>query len=335
MPWSTHAVPRSRRTSPTTVPVVLSDCHALVTINNRPLQRTAWAAFHAARKRLDKISSDLRRHEEADTPAYSSWLHVTFPQLITALRQLHEEVALKSHHVATVQYEAAITGRSLKKLWKEFQDDLANPQPAAPEPDTEDEPPPRSTRADPRDEADPFDDFFKDFFEENDPGGHRSKDPRQPEAPPPSADAREIYRRLVQHLHPDRGGEWTSAREHLWHEVQQAWAARDADWLARLEINWETANGTLSPDSSLDRLRRAITELQAAHRDIDRKLRDYRRSFPWRFTLSEKKRAKLHVRVEASFRDELEDLQRQLAYLNATIASWETPLPRRQRSTRP
>ena len=62
--------------------------------------------------------------------------------------------------------------------------------------------------------------------------------------------------RVVHHLHPDRGGEWTPARERLWHEVQAAWAARDADWLARLETDWESAHATLQPDSPLSHLRR-------------------------------------------------------------------------------
>jgi hypothetical protein len=306
----------------------------LIVINNRPLQRTAWAAFHTARKRLDKLAGDLRRHEETDTPAYTSWLHGTFPQLITALRELHAEVALKSHQVATVQFEAAMTGRSLKKIWKQFQDELANPPPPQPEPDYH-EPPPRSERPDDFDEDDdPFADFFEDLFNDGDPRDRNADSPCRrsaPESPPPSADAREIYRRLVQHLHPDRGGEWTPARERLWHEVQQAWAARDADWLARLEINWESANDILSVDSSLDRLRRAIAELQAAHRDTDRKLRAYRSAFAWRFTLSEKKRDQLHARVNTNLRDELQHFQSQLTYLNATIAAWETPPPSKRK----
>jgi hypothetical protein len=297
-----------------------------MTINNRPLQRTAWDAFHTARKRLDKISRDLRRHEDTDAPAYQSWLHLTFPQLVTDLRQLHSEVALKQHQIATVQYLAAISGRSLKKVWKEFQENLANPK--APEPDTDDEAPPRSARGQQNDHADNDDDFGND-----DSFGNRDDDDGSPEsdAASPTPDARDIYRRLVQHLHPDRGGEWTPARERLWHEVQQAWAARDADWLARLEINWETANNLLSADSSLDRLRTAIAELRAAHRDIDRKLHDYRRAMSWRFTLSEKKRPQLHRRVETELQGERAYFQRQLDHLNATIAAWEDPLPRGSR----
>ncbi|MEZ0217947.1 MAG: hypothetical protein ACAH89_12495, partial [Rariglobus sp.] len=271
-------------------------------LNVAPLRHAAWAEFHAARKRAEKSARDLHRHEETDTLAYERWLHGAFPQLVTTLRELHAEVIRKARDVDSAQFMAALTGRSVKKVWKENRADEAGPDDDerghAPEP----EPSSHSDYTRPDD-----DDFV----------------PRPAATPPATADARDIYRRLVQHLHPDRGGEWTPARERLWHQVQQAWTARDADWLARLEIEWDTANDQIGPDSSLSRLRRAITELHAALRDTERKLRDYRRSPAWRFTLSEKKRPHLHRRLESELHEDLDTLQRQLAYLNATIAAWE------------
>lgn len=301
----------------------------LVVIDNRPLRHAAWSEFHSARKRLDKSARDLHRHEQADTPAYQAWMHGAFPVLITTLRELHEETTVKRHQVDSVRLMGALTGRSLKKLWREYLEESARP------PDFQ--APPPEPAADDRADPDAGDPFFEDFFDDEParPGREPAEDERngffRDETPPPSPDARETYRRLVQHLHPDRGGAWTPAREHLWHEVQQAWAARDADWLARLEIEWETANDTLGADSSLGRLSRAVAELHAARRDIDRKLRAYRGSFAWRFTLTEKKRPQLHRRVETDLLRELGDLRRHLDYFNATIAAWESPLPGRGR----
>jgi hypothetical protein len=139
-------------------------------------------------------------------------------------------------------------------------------------------------------------------------------------------EAKEVYRRLVQRLHPDRGGEWTEARKRLWHEVQAAWANGDVDWLVRLEVEWEAAHEVLGPGSPIGRLRQAIAGIDAARRDTERKLRSYRRSAPWRFTLSEKKREILRRVTEDDMRNDLEYLQQQLAYFNATIAAWEKPV---------
>lgn len=307
-------------------------------VDNLPLQRAAWAEFHTARKRLDKAAADLHRHEEVDLPAYEAWLHRTFPVAITTLRQLHEEVFQKGQKVHAVQAMSAWSGRTAKKLWQELKESEANPEAFEEEDKTD-------RGADERDDDD-FEDEF-DFDAEEDGlfgrgGSQKSRDSTRgsrrrmsddsfdaASAPRSSANgnstAKDIYRRLVQRLHPDRGGEWTPARERLWHQVQQAWMSGDTDWLTRLEVEWETANDVLGPTSPVGRLRMAIEELHAARRDIERKLREYRGSPPWRFTLSEKNRPALHRKTEEGFRHDLQYLRSQLDYLNATIAAWEKP----------
>lgn len=277
---------------------------ALMVIDHQRLQGAAWAEFHTARKRLDKATRDLHRHEEVDVPAFDSWLHRTFPLLVTALRELHAEVGAKAHKVQAVHAQAAYAGGSPKRIWRQQKEWDKNPKPAAEdERESEfDDDDGRSTG--PRHEAEPED------FE-------------RVAGPAPSLSARAIYRRLVQRLHPDRGGEWTPTRQRLWHEVQQAWAAADTDWLSRLEVDWETANEVVGPNSPLSHLRRAIAELDAARRDTERKLSAYRRSPQWRFTRNEKNRPLLHRRILSEFEYDLSFLKRQLDHLNATIAAWE------------
>jgi hypothetical protein len=308
----------------------------LLIIDNEPLQREAWAEYHSARKRLDKATRDLHRHEQIDRPAYESWISRTFPVFLTTLRNLQQEVSTKARQVEAVQTMAAWTGRSLKKLWREFKEREANPEAFESDDDARDgRENAQESGDDDRNERD------DDFSEEEERSHHRRRgrrdepdfEPARPERNTSSGAAKDIYRRLVQLLHPDRGGEWTEARKRLWHEVQQAWSAGDADWLARLEIEWETANDALGPTSPLSRLRRAIEEVHAARRDTERKLRDYRGSPPWRFTLSEKKRDELYRRTAGNFEHDIEFLQKQLNHLNATIAAWEKPT--RARSRRP
>lgn len=311
-----------------------SQCRALLIIDNVPLQRAAWAELHAARKQHDKVARDLHRHEQVDVPAYEAWLHRTFPVLITTLRELHQEVSTKSELIERVQTIASLTGRSPKKLWREQKTGEADPESFDENVDDEftEATPPRNKRK----AAASEDDFFRRGREEEGSGSRFSRIfERSCDSFPWVREAKAIYRRMVQRLHPDRGGELTPPRKRLWHEVQQAWAARDTEWLARLESEWETANELLGPFSPLSRLRRAIAEVFSARLDVQRKLREYRKSFPWRFSLTERTRDKLHQRVDLSFRHDISLLERQLAYIKSVIAAWENESPRRRRDRSP
>lgn len=316
--------PASRPTRRSRVPAPrppYTEIRAVLVIDQRPLQRAAWAEYRAAQRSQEKSARDLHRHEEVDQPAYEKWLHQNFPVLLTTLRRLNDEVAAKDRQIQYVHALAAFTGRSARNLWQEWKEN--GRPPAQPEPADDDEPKSR------RHHPDPDDDFFS---EDAGPRDHSIPvDEDRPEPVPHSKTARALYRRLVQHLHPDRGGAWTPARQRLWHEVQQAWAQDDADWLARLEIEWETAHELLTRDSPLSRLRLAITELHAARRDIERKLREYRGTPPWRFTLTAKKHAALRRRLQQEFEEDLKILERHLARLNQTIARWEAPILGRTR----
>jgi hypothetical protein len=300
--------PRSRSPAKPRAVAIATASHALLVIDHERLHDAAWAEFHTVRKRLDKAARELHRHEEIDMPAYDAWLHRTFPLDVTALRELTEEVTAKARRIQLVQARAAHTGRSLKRLWQEEKERAANPEAFR-------------EKTPPEHEADAEGDG--DDASEGRRYDVRREDFEDRPAPNRAAAARDIYRRLVQRLHPDRGGDWSPARQHLWHEIQQAWKTGDADWLARLEIEWETAHEEIGPKSPLSRLRAAIEELHAARRDIEHKLAEYRTSLPWRFTRTETRRMALERRVKAGFAHDFRVLRRQLNHLDAMIASWE------------
>ena len=277
---------------------------ALLVIDHGRLQGAAWAEFHTARKRLDRTARELHRYEEIDVPAYTAWLHRTFPLQVTALRELRDDVEGKVRKIKIAQTIASRTGASIKRVWREQKEAAGKPVP---------------------DEEDFPGDDEADEPEEGADERRRTEARREDftAAPARTAAARDIYRRLVQHLHPDRGGPWTQSRQRLWHEVQQAWAAGDGDWLARLEVEWETAHEAVGPNSPLSRLRAAIEELHAARRDLETKLSTYRTALPWRFSMNEAKRAALEVRVEADFAREFKALRRQLHHIDTMVAAWE------------
>src|SRR3954464_1578879 len=123
------------------------EIHALLVIDQGPLQRAAWAEYRAAQKSQEKSARDLHRHEEVDHPAYEKWLYQTFPVLLTTLRGLSEEVAAKERQIQHVHALASYTGRSPRNLWQEWKEN-GHP-PGQPEPVDEDETKSHRHRSDP------------------------------------------------------------------------------------------------------------------------------------------------------------------------------------------
>lgn len=318
-------------------------------VDNRPLQQAAWKQLLAARKRLTKASADLHRHENTDEPAFLAWTATTFPTLLTELRELTAKFAEKDRLVASVERESFATGRSPAEVWFRRKNPPAKSatEPAAPWDDLFGAGHPDNAAAEPPFGAAEYEKLMEDFFAEHgidpdDPaaagfreniGGFLGFDsPERPPAATADDPARELYRRLVQQLHPDRGGEWTPARARLWHEVQRAWAARDLDWLSRLEVEWETAAEVLGPASPVGRLIAALGEIDHARRDADRRVRSYRSHPAWRFHALADRRPALARKTEAELHDEIERLRYSLFELEDTLDYWESSYPPRRKA---
>ncbi|PTY04895.1 hypothetical protein DB347_19555 [Opitutaceae bacterium EW11] len=306
----------------------------LLTVDNAPLRRTAWARLQEVRRRLTKATADLHRHENEDTPAYVRWTYATCPAMISEVRELYARIQSLASLITRVEDYAFRTGRSPESVWQQYKGE-------PPELEEEDD---DAFSIRPGGELDDEIEMLATEFDEE--FGHKKE--RESDEPPDAArsrsvgthvhrrsdlgsdsetgqSARDIYRRLVQQLHPDRGGEWTARRQALWHEVQQAWEARDADWLARLEAEHEIETDTLTVESALGRLYAAIREIEGARRDAERKLRQYRKTPAWRFTLRERKPADA-VDLADQLRSDREHAQLHLKYLEQTLARWSRPV---------
>ena len=321
-------------------------CRALLVIDNQPLQAAAWADLRRARKQLEKATRDLHRHEETDEPAFRAWISTAFPTLVSAIREIAQQVEAKSQIIEAVERESFITGRSAGQIWREWQQ--SGGRPPEPTPDRDD-----AVDGSPLDDlaADAeavFDEEMKRLFadegiDDDDPFASAFRETAgdvfgfggtHPKSGKTAEEARTIYRRLVQHLHPDRGGVWTPARARVWEQTQAAWAARDADWLARLEAEWEAGTDLLGPTSAIDRLRAALSAIDAARRDAERRLRLYRKHEAWRFSLRPPSNA-LRQQLERQLRYDETTLRRSLAEIEKTLARWTKVRVRRPRARPP
>jgi hypothetical protein len=328
-------------------------CWALLVVDNAPLQKAAWRDLCQARKLLEKASRNLHRHEQVDLPAFRAWLGATFPNLLSLIRDLAMQFDAKERIVSAVEDEAFITRRSPRVVWQEWQrmeknqSETGSSQGGPAHSNTDGNQFGDDSGADPWAEdfsRQEFGGMFEEFcasmgLDPNDPAvqAMRGKAPAGAGLDFPSMhfgpevdEGREIYRRLVQQLHPDRGGEWTPQRARIWHQVQEAWAARDVDLLARLEAEWEIAADTLGPASPVGRLRAAVDEIHAARRDAESRVRRYRKAPEWRFSLSAPDVRRCEE-LRRTLEHERDGLRKKLDELEAILAVWEKPVKKRSR----
>lgn len=304
----------------------INRCRTLAIVDNAPLQSAAWKDVLRARARLEKLTLEIHRHEEVDQPGFDSWMAQTFPTLLSELRELAQQARDKSILATEIEREAFFSDRSPKQVWQEWrrnggrrpaeeehedEADFSEENGAAPRDETGERSAGNQERQDDEpDEADMFESLFKDR--------------RRPARGKERGAIRDLYRRLVLQLHPDRGGEWTPSRQRLWLQVQQAWANRDLDWLSRLEVEWEAALDRIGPASPVSQLRRAIAEIESARRDAQKRLRTYKTKRSWQFSIV-RDRARLKESIQYSLREELQMLRAELRDLERVFALWERP----------
>lgn len=307
---------------------------ALLVIDNAPLQAAAWRELGEARRRLEVSARDLHRHESAEVPAFRTWLGTTFPQWVTALRDLAAQVQRDEAVVQAVMAEAYYTGRSERAVWRDRQRRPADAEPPDQPEFFDDQDPAAGSAPGAAGNSLGDDDFDQppgsgtDDASDAAGSGRAPRDGDDDEAT--SARMRASYRRMAGRLHPDRGGDWTPARERLWHEVQAAWAARDADWLLRLEAEWEMATEVFGPHSALGRLQAAAREADGARRDVERKLRLYRQDPAWRFA-SKRVKPGFARKMQSQLEQELTMLRGAAAQLAGQLAAWDRSVGKRRR----
>jgi hypothetical protein len=135
---------------------------------------------------------------------------------------------------------------------------------------------------------------------------------------------KEIYRILVRRLHPDLRADGDATVSAIWHEVQEAYEARNLDRLETLLAFTEMESGAHGGKASLSQMRAAQAELRRAFQAIQRSIGEAKRDPAWGFS-----RTPYHGPMEKRLRREMEeDLSAQrwaLADLKRILDVWSRP----------
>jgi hypothetical protein len=132
---------------------------------------------------------------------------------------------------------------------------------------------------------------------------------------------KQIYRKLVRRLHPDRRADGNAAVSTIWHEVQEAYAASD---VARMEILLALSGieaDQLGEETSLFQMHAVLAELKRSLRALEKSLREAEGEDAWDFARTGPSED-LRVQVERDLKRDLSGRMERLELLTQIIASW-------------
>jgi hypothetical protein len=305
----------------------------IVLVDGAPLRQQASSECSRSLAKLDRARAELRRFEQEDQPAFAAWLATKFGPLLSELRENERLIDEQEDLIAAVESEMIWSNHSNpRRAYAAVMRARDNPRE---EPDFEQEPGADVSTGERREL---FEDFvesilgvnakdlpperyasmFADF--QTNVLGESVATPDSP-ADPTESRIKEIYRILVRRLHPDlRAGEDTTVSA-VWHEVQEAYEARNLDRLETLLALTEAREDPAAGDAPLSQLRRAIKELARAIQAIKQSISEAKRNPAWGFCLPSHNRAPLEIRLRREMERNIAAQRWKLADLKKTLRS--------------
>jgi hypothetical protein len=288
------------------------------------------------RQRVRGIEDELARHEAEDLPEFRRYVSAAFAARFTLLRELHQEVDWLSARLTLVQklmqYGVRPVGRAyLRALRIEAGEEPYPDFRPAPEPEAE---------LEELLQAELTEDAVRDFIsstsdeflnaEEKESLAQDLLGAKTGAFERAKTECKNLYRKIVQLLHPDRAGEMTKETKELWLRAQAAYA--DADLLSLRSIldrcHTGKENQYLSCSEVIEATAEAAIQLQAMELLRERVAKEP----SWHFCrLTEKKRKSRvrHVADEldsekADLQSQLDELRRECAHLDQQAKRWAT-----------
>jgi hypothetical protein len=165
---------------------------------------------------------------------------------------------------------------------------------------------------------------------------HAEKNAAQSELPFPSSPSpkdpqdvrrKQLYRELARKLHPDLNTGLSARERELWHEVQDAYDARDLEQLEMLASMIQGAGaGGFTWIKSLSKLKAHFVELQRKLRASDKALREARKSPAWNFDEAKAKPARtteVSLQIDWELTDAICSLEEEVARFEHRVKKWK------------
>ncbi|MFA7231413.1 MAG: J domain-containing protein [Victivallaceae bacterium] len=331
------------------------------------MKRELLQAWKQAERGFKKQQKEWDAYCNEDRPAYEKWLHATFGNKMTELRELHDQLRRKSWFIEQVEHLSYMSGKSSRKLYQELHkktekgislEEALNEYIAEYNTTYEDEEEEEIFFDDECDSTnDVFDNIkniFSQLFGENidDSTGDAEEDFNgifddlneiagggkkvDPETLNFKTRIKDIYRKLCFKLHPDTGCDFNAENSRLWHQIQEAYQNNDLDRLQAIQASLDMKQNPMAPHISCTQILAVINDFKNGVRSVRSLVRKAKQESSWRFLSWSDKQRKVAVRqLEQQFtcdqlrlKYELDNLERIEQQWGKTVVAKNKPKPK-------
>ena len=299
----------------------------LIALDTAKVRDQALRTLQRAEQAFNELDQRLKEFETLEVQAFERWKYERLGPCLSDLARAAQELDEADYHLAMAERESLRTG---KPLWQAFQSwQRKADADAAPDPEPDD----RNAFFDALRKAakgSPLGDLAEALGLDTDP---LPFDDEEAGLPGPHADrapahvkpnVRDLYRKLCRLLHPDAAGTLSPEQSELWHQVQEAYAARDPARLDTLLARVEHGATSALRPRTVAEIRSLAKHFRQAQAKLRGVLADARRHPAWQFR---KRDAANLARLERAFRRDIEHDLRAMAHRVAQIRAALAPRP--------
>jgi hypothetical protein len=316
----------------------------MILIDSAPIRNRIRAEYEKVRRDLDNARRNLERFNNHDKPKFMAWVSKEFGALLTQMRELSQKLAEKRELIFQVETESLFGNLSPRKAYQRIkewmeeanlpEDPFAGAPPNSKHSKKEDRPEPdpfsQQADSDSKHEDERFEEAFEDFFF----GGRGRRQLARQAAKEPAGRVKELYRALVRLLHPDKNRDMTAQKLEWWHQAQKAYADGNAEELEVILSLCEIEESGTTSFTSASVLIRITKQFARALRQVRKQLSTCRADPGWEFS-KRRDLELLYRQVRHEMSHDINMLRCELQDLEALIASWEGPAPKRPRRRSP
>jgi hypothetical protein len=299
----------------------------VIPLDGEPIRRKARKEYEKILRDLDLAKADADRFENEDKPQFAKWVNSNFGALLTEIRGLQEKLFHAQSLVEEVQQEFFLGNyRSINKAYKNVVHRREHPEIQEEEARKPDE------------EEDAFRKDFEEVFGKSEDEFWQKINGESEPFVPPSRKAevkqgsrlKDLYRRLVRLLHPDKGAKGGKKEIEWWHQTQDAYQTGNVEQL-ELILTLVEMEDRGSKHATVSVLSQLTIEFKKSLKALKRKIAGLKKDLAWNFSQLTDFSALL-VRVRNELQSDRDRILWLLQKYEQQIRSWETtPAPARKR----